>query len=102
VTRRSTPVGCSLASWSPRSQARAALWCLARSESFEAAILRASNLGDDADTTAAITGQIAGAYYGVGGIPTRWIDKLAARDQIEAFAEGLYCASATNHPNRSH
>ena len=42
----------------------AALWCFAETESFEASILRAANLGDDADTTAAICGQVAGAHYG--------------------------------------
>ena len=42
----------------------AALWCFARHNSFEAAVLEAANLGDDADTTAAITGQIAGAFWG--------------------------------------
>ena len=47
----------------------AALWCIATTSSFEAAVLAAANLGDDADTTAAITGQLAGAHYGAGAIP---------------------------------
>ena len=51
--------------------------------SFEEAVLRAANLGDDADTTAAVCGQIAGAFYGVTGIPQRWLGRLAMREEIE-------------------
>ena len=47
----------------------AALWAFARSSSFEEGCLLAVNLGDDADTTGAVYGQIAGAYYGESGIP---------------------------------
>jgi len=68
----------------------AALWCFLKSESFEEAILKAANLGDDADTTAAICGQIAGAYYGVAGIPARWLDKLVMRQEISTLAGRLY------------
>lgn len=68
----------------------AALWCFHSTESFGEAILMAANLGDDADTTAAITGQIAGAYYGVDGIPGEWLAKLHLRTQIEAMADALY------------
>ena len=50
----------------------------------------AINLGDDADTTGAIYGQLAGAYYGEDGIPEEWRLKLAMRDLIERFAETLY------------
>jgi ADP-ribosyl-[dinitrogen reductase] hydrolase len=49
----------------------AALWCFLQTESFEAAILKSANLGDDADTTAAICGQVAGAFYGQTGIPRK-------------------------------
>lgn len=68
----------------------AALWCFDQTESFEEAILRAANLGDDADTTAAICGQIAGAYYGVAGIPSHWLDKLVMRDEIGQLAGDLF------------
>jgi ADP-ribosyl-[dinitrogen reductase] hydrolase len=51
------------------SSLEAALWCFYRTSTFEEAVLQAANLGDDADTTAAICGQIAGAYYGESGIP---------------------------------
>ncbi len=65
----------------------AALWCVGRTSSFNDAVLLAANLGGDADTTAAITGQLAGALYGVGGIPDKWLDKLAWRERIEAMTD---------------
>ena len=52
-------------------------------------MLAAANLGDDADTTAAIAGQLAGAHYGVDAIPARWRARLALRDELEALADGL-------------
>lgn len=55
---------------------QAAIWCFNQTASFEAAVLLATNLGDDADTVAAVTGQIAGAYYGMSGIPDRWLNTL--------------------------
>jgi ADP-ribosyl-[dinitrogen reductase] hydrolase len=67
----------------------AALWCFWWTESFETAILEAANLGDDADTTAAICGQLAGAYYGESGIPAHWLERLAMRDEIGTLAERL-------------
>ena len=54
----------------------AALWCFDKTGSFDEAVLRAANLGDDADTTAAVCGQIAGAFYGVAGIPQRWLEQV--------------------------
>jgi ADP-ribosyl-[dinitrogen reductase] hydrolase len=51
--------------------------------------LKAVNLGDDADTTAAVCGQIAGAYYGESGLPAEWLDKLCMRDKITGFADRL-------------
>lgn len=67
----------------------AALWCFSHTESYREAVLAAANLGDDADTTAAITGQIAGAYYGLPGLPSAWLDALARCDEISALAEQL-------------
>ena len=64
----------------------AALWCFHHTDNFRAAILRAVNLGDDADTTGAIVGQIAGAYYGIADIPSSWRDKLAMAGEIEDMA----------------
>ena len=67
----------------------AAIWSVARSLSFEDAVLTAANLGEDADTTAAIAGQLAGALYGVSGIPAAWREKLAWHDRIVGYAEAL-------------
>lgn len=68
----------------------AALWAFYSTESYEQAILAAVNLGDDADTTAAICGQLAGAYYGVDAIPTGWLEKLVMRNEMEELALQLY------------
>ena len=68
----------------------AALWCFFTTHDFESAVLMAANLGDDADTTAAIVGQIAGAYYGITAIPQNWQNKLYMADEIVAIAEQLY------------
>jgi ADP-ribosyl-[dinitrogen reductase] hydrolase len=68
----------------------AALWCFQTTSTFEAAALEAANLGEDADTTAAIVGQVAGAFYGVQGIPAGWLEKLHMREEITKMAEGLY------------
>jgi ADP-ribosylglycohydrolase len=67
----------------------AALWAFARSEDFQSGCLLAANLGDDADTTAAIYGQLAGAYYGAEDLPADWLGRLAKRDLIESLARGL-------------
>lgn len=67
----------------------AALWCFHKSANFEDAILKAANLGDDADTTAAVCGQVAGAYYGEGGIPSRWLERLFMADRIRALVDRL-------------
>lgn len=67
----------------------AALWAFYTTDNFRDGCLAAANLGDDADTTAAIYGQLAGAFYGVEGIPQKWLGKLAMRQGIEALAVGL-------------
>lgn len=67
----------------------AALWAFARTDDFESGALAAVNLGEDADTTGAAYGQIAGAFYGASGMPTAWLEKLAMRDVIEDFAAKL-------------
>jgi ADP-ribosyl-[dinitrogen reductase] hydrolase len=68
----------------------AALWCFDRLESFEAVVLEAANLGDDADTTAAIAGQIAGAFWGRSGIPAHWLERLHQQADIRALAQSIY------------
>jgi ADP-ribosyl-[dinitrogen reductase] hydrolase len=68
----------------------AALWAFHRTSDFRSGALLAVNLGDDADTTGAVYGQIAGAFYGDAGIPTGWRAKLAMRELIEQRADELY------------
>ena len=67
----------------------AALWCFANTDSFNEAVLTAANLGDDADTTAAITGQIAGTYYGINNINKHWREQLTMIDEILELADRL-------------
>lgn len=67
----------------------AALWAFDRSSSFREGLLMAVNLGDDADTTGAVYGQIAGAHYGVEGIPGEWIERLTMRERVEELGRGL-------------
>lgn len=67
----------------------AALWCFWHTDTYESAVLKAANLGDDADTTAAIVGQLAGAFYGVDAIPPHWLERLIMRDEIQLLADQL-------------
>jgi ADP-ribosylglycohydrolase len=71
----------------------AAVWAVGGARDFRDAVLRAANLGHDADTTAAIAGQLAGARWGASDIPADWGDKVVMRDRIEALASGLYDAA---------
>ncbi len=68
----------------------AALWAFHKSTSFKHGVLLAVNLGDDADTTAAIYGQLAGAYYGYSAIPKIWVNTLIKRVLIKKYATELY------------
>ena len=69
----------------------AALWAFWSDEgSFEKGVLKAINLGDDTDTTAAIYGQLAGAFYGYENIPKRWIDQVYAHDLLYCVAQWLF------------
>lgn len=72
----------------------AALWCVDQASSFEEALILAVNLGDDADTVGAVTGQLAGAIWGASGIPSRWIEPLAWKDRLLDAASGLLVRSA--------
>ena len=63
----------------------AAIWCLVNTSSYEEVILKAVNLGDDTDTIAAITGGLAGLYYGYNNIPDKWISKLQKKDWIDSL-----------------
>jgi ADP-ribosyl-[dinitrogen reductase] hydrolase len=71
----------------------AAAWCFASTESFRDCVLRAANLGDDADTTAAVAGQLAGAGYGEDAIPAKWRERLASADFIAGLADDLVAAA---------
>jgi ADP-ribosyl-[dinitrogen reductase] hydrolase len=68
----------------------AALRAFHRSDSFREGALRAVNLGDDADTTGAIYGQLAGAFYGSSAIPQDWIERLAMGEFIRDRADALF------------
>ena len=68
----------------------AALWAFAPQDGFESIVLRAVNLGDDADTVGAVTGQIAGARYGLSQIPQPWVEVLAWRDEIIEMGRKLF------------
>ena len=68
----------------------AALWAFHHSTDFRDGCLLAVNLGDDADTTAAIYGQNAGAYYGVDSIPAEWRERVAKGALIVQLADGLW------------
>ncbi len=66
------------------------LWCFMHSNNFREAILLSANIGNDADTTAAICGQIAGAFYGYSGIPKQWREGITMAKEIESLALELY------------
>jgi ADP-ribosyl-[dinitrogen reductase] hydrolase len=67
----------------------AALWAFHDADSFEQAVLKAVNLGDDADTTGAVCGQLAGAYWGESKIPEPWRGGLGRTDLLESALAGL-------------
>ena len=74
---------------------QAAVWAVSRSTDFRSAVLLAANLGQDADTTAAIAGQLAGAVFGISGIPPEWLGALAWRERLETTAGHLFDAGAS-------
>ena len=64
----------------------ASVWCLMTTDSYRDAVLKAVNLGDDTDTTGAVTGGLAGLLYGFESIPKAWIRQLAKKEEIEGLA----------------
>ncbi len=64
----------------------ASIWCLMTTDSYKNAVLKAVNLGEDTDTTAAVTGALAGLVYGFQAIPTKWLNQLARQIDIEYLA----------------
>ena len=73
----------------------AGIWCLLTTGSYEEAVLKAVNLGNDTDTTAAITGGLAGLLYGFENIPEKWLALLARRSDIEDLAKRV----SASYPN---
>jgi ADP-ribosyl-[dinitrogen reductase] hydrolase len=67
----------------------AAVWSFLTTESYEEAVVRAANLGDDADTVAAVCGALAGAYYGYASIPGQWRNQLKGEARIREIALAL-------------
>ncbi len=74
----------------------ATIWSVARSGDFRNAVLLAANLADDADTVAAVTGQLAGALYGLSGIPDNWLERVSWKDRLLEAAQRLLSASLTD------
>jgi ADP-ribosyl-[dinitrogen reductase] hydrolase len=72
----------------------ASLWCFLNSSSYSEAVLKAVNMGGDTDTTAAVTGGLAGIYYGIENIPANWIEQIAKKDDIIDLAARLETAIA--------
>jgi ADP-ribosyl-[dinitrogen reductase] hydrolase len=79
----------------------AALWAFYHARDFREGTLLAVNLGDDADTTGAVYGQLAGAFYGEDGIPAAWRDTIAQRDLVVELAEKLFAAEQTSEVVRT-
>jgi ADP-ribosyl-[dinitrogen reductase] hydrolase len=67
----------------------ASLWCLTRHDDYRSTVLAAVNLGEDADTTAAVTGGLAGLAYGRESLPGEWVSELARLGEIESLAGRL-------------
>ena len=80
----------------------AALWAFHKSQEFREGALLAVNLGDDADTTAAIYGQIAGATYGAEAIPAAWLEVLTMATEIMSMADSLYDHARQSLPAALH
>ncbi len=67
----------------------ASFWCLLNRPNAEEAIVTAVALGEDADTTGAVTGALAGAAWGASTLPARWLDVLQVREEIQSLARQL-------------
>ncbi|MBR4038884.1 MAG: DUF1768 domain-containing protein [Clostridia bacterium] len=78
----------------------AALWCLLTTQSYAQCVLKAVNLGEDTDTTAAVAGSLAGVIYGVEAIPQAWLDKLKNRALIESISSRLSDALYSVKPEK--
>lgn len=65
----------------------ASVWCLLNTKSFDEAVLKAVNLGEDTDTTGCVTGGLAGLCYGLEGVPKEWLDTVVRKDDIDKLFE---------------
>ncbi len=74
----------------------AALWAFYKTNSFQEGLLAVVNLGEDADTTGAVYGQLAGAFYGEQGIPIKWLSKIVKKELIRSLAEKLHAIALTS------
>jgi len=106
TTRKVTAIQQSLRDTSPPAKLKgtgyvidsleAALWCFVQHDNFRDATLAAANLGNDADTTAAVCGQIAGACYGIEGIPQHWRERVVMSEDMIDLADRLYALSPSH------
>jgi ADP-ribosylglycohydrolase len=74
----------------------ASIWCLLTTDNYKDAVLKAINLGDDTDTTGAVTGGLAGLLYGFENIPQNWVKLLARQEDIADLAERV--SEKNKHP----
>ncbi|AEW02107.1 hypothetical protein A4D02_08820 [Niastella koreensis] len=72
-----------------RHTIQAAMYCFMKTNNYKEAVLTAVNLGDDADTTAAVTGGLAGLYYGFDSIPEKWIEQVQRSNEIRDLCDRL-------------
>jgi len=79
----------------------AAAWSFLTTESYEEAVVLAANLGDDADTVAAVCGALAGAYYGYSRIPRPWLNQLQDEVRIRKIALALSKQADGTSPNQA-
>lgn len=75
------------------STLQSAFWAVTSHRTFEDAVVAAVNLGEDADTTGAVAGALAGAKWGASAIPERWLDTLLCREELESLADGIFALS---------
>lgn len=67
----------------------AVVWCFLNTKNYEDAVLKAVNLGGDTDTIAALTGGLAGLYYGYDSIPEKWLNQIAASSLINNLLDKI-------------
>ena len=79
-----------------RNTLEAALWAFFGTDTFEDGLVLLVNMGEDADTVGAVFGTLAGAYYGLGGIPARWLAALQKKEMTEAVFQDLWEVAAKN------